>query len=306
MEIIPHSWPGFKALPAPGSLLARREMDLRSQRCRQYQLASRKRTEVTAEMTLRPGWRARRGDYQISRKRHSPDLYCGLRQTISCTIWRSLMKSCGPLLLASVLSLFSSPLVHAALVIDTFDTPMGTTVVPHGFFMGVAGGPAPEAIGGHRLLVAQRTVDNGTVAFNVAAGELSLAVSPNEEGVGSVTWGSNDPNGLGLVDLTQGGTNQGFLFSMSTGATKLEMMVESGGVTRTAVIPNPVGPLVFLPFASFPAGADFTMVKRLDFFLTAANGGSATVDFIQAGIPEPATQVMALVLCVCMGATRRR
>jgi hypothetical protein len=219
------------------------------------------------------------------------------------------MRSCKLALSALMIYLLASPTSRGALIIDTLDSGLGGTLTPgggDGVLSNVAY-PISEAIGGFRAVGVTRPIGNGTVALNIGGGQLSFSVDPNTEGTGGILWNANDGiNGLGPIDLTQNGANHGFLFSMTTGAKKLEMRVQSGNSFPTAVvIQNPVGPLVFLPFSSFPAATDFVHVKQLNFILTVANGGMATVDFIQT-VPEPATQVMVLAICVCLRATRQR
>jgi len=120
---------------------------------------------------------------------------------------------------ALVIALLLAASARASLIIDPFTT--AQTVFAGGVNPATMaeGKVTPGAIGGNRLLTVQRTTGTGIVYADVSGGLLSHGNGPANAGIVSASYDGNadttfDPTtGLGGIDLTQGGTNNGLVFN---------------------------------------------------------------------------------------------
>jgi hypothetical protein len=117
-------------------------------------------------------------------------------------------------------ALLAGASARAAIILDNFVGPQ-TAFVPSGGSNPSSvpvGATAPGAIGGARLLTATRTSGSGIVYADVNGGLLSHGSGPADAGIATVSYDGNndttfDPStGLGGIDLTGGGTNNGLKF----------------------------------------------------------------------------------------------
>ncbi|XZE35550.1 SdrD B-like domain-containing protein [Pirellulaceae bacterium SH501] len=198
--------------------------------------------------------------------------------------------------------------------IDSFDTTSQTVTAStsgtNPDFNSIA---AAEALGGERDLFANATsgsisieVDNPSttnqVVFNVGAGANGTRqiVYDGADGDGQVL----DNTGLGGVDLTSGGTANGFRLTIGGEAgTSITITVNSGAnaSSRTVSIPTTAGgaptdilEVLFSDFTtSAGTGADFEDVGAITFEVTGPDAADATIDLIETFGPTVLTQNIA-------------
>jgi len=176
--------------------------------------------------------------------------------------------------------------------------------------------PTGNAIGGFRQLTASGgTGILGTVG-KVEDDAFSYANSPSSVGSMSIIYDA-DSAGLGGIDLTDGNTSTGIIFSIlySDLPTSSTITIEGGG-TSTATATLPSGILLpgdaqdfFVSFADFVGAADLTNITSIQFDFEPATTGIAgndlILDNISTGVvPEPSS--LALIALGGLAMMRRR
>lgn len=202
-----------------------------------------------------------------------------------------------------------------ALDIDTFsDLSPQVVASPSGLLPSNDTSVAASALGGFRQLTAAGgTGTLGTIG-KVEDGALAYANSPSSAGSLSVIY---DANGAGLdgVDLTDGGTATGILFSILYAdlPTQYTITVTGSGVgPLTGTFPSGIlepadAQDVYIDFAAF-GGGNFTNVSAIQFDFEPATTGIAgndlILDSITTGVPEPSS--IALLALGGLAMMRRR
>jgi hypothetical protein len=195
-----------------------------------------------------------------------------------------------------------------ALSIDEFsafqflELPLGATVV--------AQNTTGFMIGGVRRIMLHDTAAASYASAVVTGGQLTYLTS----GVGStefafVVWNAGDPlgDGLGGVDLTEGGLNDRFAMQVVhiDGVISITVDVQdtSGGHSRWS-LPSPLDSSdapgvaqVFFEAVSptFPVPADLTSVSAINIRLTFRDQGAIVLDSFRT-VPEPTSLAL-----VCLG-----
>jgi uncharacterized repeat protein (TIGR01451 family) len=158
--------------------------------------------------------------------------------------------------------------VLGATTIDAFETPsveVAATLTTPGSSV-QTGLPAAEVIGGERDLEAEMTGEPNsteTIRMFVQGGQLNIEAPVNAIGTYRVTWDGDDGNatavdpvGLGGVDVTEAGTNEGVLLryrvDQLNATINLRAFSGAGNVstaTITGITPN-IAIEQFIPFSS--------------------------------------------------------
>ena len=214
-------------------------------------------------------------------------------------------------------------------VIDSFDQTSQTVDASSSGSTSVASSVvAPEAIGGHRDLVAQLTSSFGDVSLTANAfSQHVLEYNSSATGSGNriVDWdGANsgtpavlNPTGLGGVDLTAGGTATGISFTLGAdhdnGLVTLNIFKDANNFsTASAAIPNTGGAAsqtIFIPFSSFTVGAgggtgaDFTDVGAIQMKIEGNAAANGEIDNVAAFGPTPIVQNFANFQPASIGTT---
>ena len=220
---------------------------------------------------------------------------------------RNLLPSSTPLGILSLLLVISS---KADVVIDSFLTSQSA---PGGVeTRNVADGGG--ILGGERDILTFLTLSaNGTVPSQLQLNGLL----PFRAG-GDITYDGpdHDPNssyygGLGSVDLTQGGVNNGLRFDITsvalTSATlRIDIFSPGHGSSVQLNLPQSAG-FFDVPFSSFvPHGdpfafpVDFHNVGYINFHFEMSGGEAIVMDSVFATtVPEPST--LTLISCLSVG-----
>lgn len=180
---------------------------------------------------------------------------------------------------------------------------------------------SPQSLGGFRDIIVNRTgATGGGIVFaesNVTdPGFFTLTLGPGVLGSAELQFDGMDnsdsinPTGLGGIDITQLGANDGFLLRMAADSAApliVTAYTDAGNFSRASVA-IPISPTftlteVFLPFSSFAtlagSGVDFSNVGALSFLVdgTASPGLDVKIDYIEAtsltSSPEPSSLVMS-------------
>lgn len=181
---------------------------------------------------------------------------------------------------------------------------------------------AATSIGGFRTIVLNRLGPANTRATLTAdsnvtqSGFFTFSSPAGVTGSAELQFDGNDnsvaidPNGLGGVDITEGGLDTGFLFRMVADmAAPLTITAYSGaGNVSTASVLFPVNGtftpvLVYVPFTAFGvvsgSGADFASIGALSFLIDGSNSPSldAQIDFITTvrSVPEPGSLALGMI-----------
>jgi hypothetical protein len=227
----------------------------------------------------------------------------------------------------AVAGLAVTPLMRGAIVpVDTFDGPLQVASVGFGggnpVTVGVGIGGLPTVVGGSRYV--QVTRDSGALndTVVVVGGVFSLLLG-TDPGSGLIIWdgdtNSSVDSGL-LVDLTSGGTNWSLYTSLRSDlvAPITFTLYSASGSSRVSFFSPGLGfgatPFtnVNLPFTGFVidsgAGVDFTAVTAITAFLDGSSvpGLDVEIDFVQGGVPEPATFALVGTVLLGIGLIRRK
>jgi hypothetical protein len=229
-------------------------------------------------------------------------------------------------ILAVALFAFGPTAARATITIDDFDDPQSLVVSAPGAIQATAA-TAPGAIGGTRTISLQNDASGnggGTVTVDMAGSGMLDIAFPASSGGGAALFHydgnlstSQSSNGLGPIDLTEGGSNSAFrIFWRSDVVTSFTISVFNGSARSLAIVATPGQGLgafttVDVPFSSFTAiggfqPASFTAIGSIGFWFDAFTGVGAgpdlEIDRI-AVVPEPGT---GLLLGLGMAALARR
>jgi hypothetical protein len=187
------------------------------------------------------------------------------------------------LILLPLLAVWNS---HGAYIIDAYGTEeIVTPPIIAGTNLMI---PAGDSVGGYRQIESINT----SVYIGFPTSGLLQVVSPyspfGSAGSVELTYSGSFPgvfNGLGHVDLTQGGINNGFSMNFtaanSSGGSLTIWLQNIAGVGSTATVPIPTSPGVLnVPFAAFQTDTDdgdtqpinFSDVGFIDLTLSLNNG----------------------------------
>jgi hypothetical protein len=194
----------------------------------------------------------------------------------------------------------------AAVVIDSFVTPQEASIVIGD--RNTADGPG--IIGGERDFVtflelsADIDVDN-QLRVSGAGGGGDIFYDGNDNDPSSFPF-----NGMGSIDLTQGGVNDRLrlVFTSTTNIpATLTIDVKNSGIGTALQVNLPATPGVLdLPFASFPSPAVFQTVGGVNLHFSFHDAGSFTIDTILATVPEPTGLMLLLSMAPAAGLFQRR
>ena len=223
--------------------------------------------------------------------------------------------------------------LHALFIIDSFDTTQYISVsgTPSGYKTNFSSVVALDVVGQSRDVFIERTTSNaGSVAFDASAstnGFASFAQGLNTAGRALVVWDGPDTttniiyNGLGKVDVTQGGTNQ-WLFTkfgsdLGNVSIKFTFYTDSTNFSFTTVnVPsNSLINLasVHVPLGNFSvgggSGADFTKIGAVSMLIdgTTKNDADLIIDAVElVWVPEPSSAVLGMLGAWALALVRRR
>ncbi|NBB81435.1 MAG: hypothetical protein GVY36_18675 [Verrucomicrobia bacterium] len=170
-------------------------------------------------------------------------------------------------LAAGVVAMSASTATAATIMIDSFDTfqqVADSPVLPGAPNTSTVNGD-PTILGGSRELTVDTTPDNapatnfGSSLTSTGAPNTQLIFNNNDgqQGLATVVYGT-DAGGAALGDLTDGGTNDKFLFEVTSG--DLPGSLYTATVTDTSNASFTVSELLVTGFSPFQAFADFTGV----------------------------------------------
>ena len=208
----------------------------------------------------------------------------------------------------------------AVIVIDDFDTQQ---------VLQIAGGSgaasvsdvvaAPDVVGGERDAVATRQMGGGFVDLlaNPSGSDSSLSFALGASpGGAQIVWDGPDGNaetlesdGLGGIDLTEGGANTGlWVIARSDLTTELVFTITgaSGGVSDAtlALSPSPAFQRLFLPFSAFATPELFADAGSLSLELSGEPG--LDVQLASIAVPEASGTGVALAVLAALTLCRRR
>jgi hypothetical protein len=208
----------------------------------------------------------------------------------------------------------------AFLLIDGFSTQQILLLAAGGSDTAFSTTPAIEALGGERDIDIGRLTGNDAVEMLIhpmgGPAQLFMSSPAGTSASWRVVWDGPDggvgidADGLGGIDLTQGGLNTGFLVraqSDLTATVEIAVTGASGGSTAaTLVVPPGAGfDYRFLPFSSFASPAVFADAGSVSLTLSGSAGLDAQIDQFLVTVPEP-VGTCAAVLTLLATACRRR
>ncbi|HSJ99415.1 MAG TPA: hypothetical protein VLC53_20225 [Myxococcota bacterium] len=220
---------------------------------------------------------------------------------------------------AAALSLGLAASAGGEVVIDAFVTQQ-ILQLPAGSALSTFGAVAAgDVLGGERDAEISRVNGNDAVELlvNPVGDELlSCSASAGTTVIWRVTWDGPDgaaevdPDGLGGVDLTQGGANEGFLLAVSADVpATIEIAVTgAAGGTTTGSLSLPGGqPELqdrFLPFTEFDEPGLLADAGSVSLVLSGSAGLDAQIDGLRVPEAEGAAAAVA-ALCALLALTRR-
>lgn len=210
--------------------------------------------------------------------------------------------------------------------IDTFSTPQAVEAPLGGPDSALSVVAAPEAIGGERDVQVLRLSGGAAMQFQTGfGGQELLSCSAGAGTVGGsclVLWDGPDgvfpldPDGLGGIDLTEGGANDAVALAVRADqAVSFEIQVTraSDASFVSATLELPGGDLDFeerfVPFAAFgPADPApiFSDVGAITMLIAGAPAFDVLVDDVRVTVPEPGAAGGALVVPVLAVLARGR
>ena len=185
----------------------------------------------------------------------------------------------------------------AGTVIDTFGDPVVPQVASANSGTPTAFSSAlVSAIGGERDLVAQHGTGglNVELSANAVANTLALSSGTGTSGSGTASWdgvdgaAALDPTGLGGIDLTDGGSSEGFIINRNGDFVgSLTITVHTDGTSSSSItttVPTTAAE-IYLPYSTFTGsggGADFSNVGAVEMSISGPAGFDGEVDLFQA------------------------
>lgn len=201
-------------------------------------------------------------------------------------------------LLAFVLSAFVAGKAGAA-TIDDWNTPQMLSTPPEMVEEVVSGS---VIIGGYRGSILSAASDTDANSLSISDGRLTFTVDAAAANnvFATTIWAGPPPGeGLGGVDVTDGGVAKGFLLEVPEAEgsdTRLDFEVrdatENGGAFAI-VIPDVAQDFrIFLPFSEFiganqPVAVDMTQVDHVMLQMEATPGSRIVLGPIRTAVPEP-------------------
>lgn len=185
--------------------------------------------------------------------------------------------------------------VAAPVTIDDFTTPQDTLKAEPGQTLSSAVSGA-NIIGGSRALTVSATAGAPPLGTTAAVMQVNNFLSfSNDVGVTGqlqVEWNAGG-TGLGGIDLTDAGTNDGFLVDITTADNDFSLSFEvddalGGTSTFSSIVPELSGPgslPLFIAFGVFNGNADFTSIDSIRMTLTSVG---AALDMSIASISSVA------------------
>lgn len=234
-------------------------------------------------------------------------------------------RTLRPLAAAAGLVVLGPFAASAEVSIDTFETPQVVQAPLGGPSSALGVVAAPEAIGGERDVQVLRLSGGAAVQFQTGVvGQEFLACSAGAGTVGSclVVWDGPDgafpldPDGLGGIDLTEGGANDAVgLAVRADQAVSFEIQVsrasDASFVSATLALPG--GDLDFeehfVPIEAFgPADPApiFADVGAITMLVSGAPAFDVLVDDVRVTVPEPGAAGGLLAAFALAALARRR
>ena len=181
------------------------------------------------------------------------------------------------------------------------------------FLVGPSNTASVDAIGGNRTLEIVAPRADITSLQVTGAGTLSHGQTTNGGGMSTATWDDNT-SGLGGVDLTDGGFDIGLrveILSIDVNAVTLQFMItDTLAQVSTLTLPGLTVGSNDVLFTGFTGSANFTIVDKIVFKITAETDSDLEIDFIETlkevQIAEPPVLVMTVGLAGGMLLLRRR
>ncbi|MGX9351640.1 hypothetical protein ACS3QZ_10585 [Shimia sp. W99] len=225
------------------------------------------------------------------------------------------MKKFSTALSVIALATLAAPVAQATTIIDHFTKAQWVTDDPFDSLPNYSEVADGGIIGGARdmLVTTNPSVELGTQlrsATGASGSELTFSNATKQfgtalivyDGVGGfdgVNLGSINKNGLGGIDLTNGGGHNKFFFGVTyfdlDGALDFEMQVwdtDNKSSTYTETVTLGLNP--FLKFNEFTGNADFTKVGAIAFRLTSTSVSfDGAIDLISV-VPVPASALLLL------------
>jgi hypothetical protein len=211
---------------------------------------------------------------------------------------------------------------HAFLYLDDFVTQQTLQLPAGGLNSASSSTLAPEVVGGERDVQITRTIGNDPVDLlvNPTGSDrlLSLSSAAATIATWTVVWdgpdgsASVDADGLGGLDLTQGGVNTGFLIRVRSDLpSTLEIAATgaSGGATSASLqLPGGEATLQqrFLAFSEFATPALFADTGSVSLVLTGSAGTDAQLDYVLVTVPEASGAAAAGAALLALACRRRR
>lgn len=221
---------------------------------------------------------------------------------------------------AAALPLAVASPAGAVLVIDDFVTQQVLSLDVGGADSAASSVAATEAIGGERDALLDRIQgDNPADLLVNGSGTdelLSCSSSSNTISLWAIVWdgpdgaSTLDPDGLGGIDLTEGGANEGFRLGVLSDlpvTLTFEVTGSSGGeATAELVLPGGDTALTrrFLPFSAFDVPALLADAGSVSLAIEGGAGLDPQIDGIT--VPEPSGAAIAATCALLALATRRR